>query len=140
MNNPASFTSYLRAGRFQDDAIADFAADWLDDAKRPRGRYGWNAVAAHLRAAGATDEAITTARLAWEDYTCCNSPADSLPMLLELSGLVHSSAIYTTTTDLFGVETRTPTPAMNDVIRKLRRSIASFFVRENGTNGTGLKR
>jgi hypothetical protein len=61
-------------------------------------------------------------------------------MLLERSGLIHPSLLYTTTKDLFGVETKTPTPAMNDVIRKLRRSIASFFVGENGTSGTGLNR
>lgn len=140
MNNPASFTAYLRAGRFQDDAICDFAYDWLADSKRPRGRYGWNAVAAHLRASGATEEAVVTARLAWDEWKCNTSPADNLPMLLELSGLAHPSAIYTTTKDQFGGEVLAPSAVVNDVIRKLRRSIASFFVRENGTGGTGLNR
>lgn len=140
MNNPTSFTAYLRAGRFKDDAIADFAADWLADPKRPRGRYGWNAVAAHLRASGATEEAVVAARLAWDEWKCNTSPADSLPMLLERSGLVHSSHIHTTTKDRFGGETKAPSAVVNDVIRKLRRSIASFFVRENGTGGTGPNR
>lgn len=138
MNNPASFTAYLRDYIQSDDAIADFADDWLADPKRPRGRYGWNAIATHLRASGATAETITTARLAWEEYRLYQSPAYILPMLLEQSGILHPSCIYTYQKDQFGVETKVPTPAMNDVIRKLKRSIASYLASENaGQAGQG---
>ena len=139
-SNAMSFTAFLRDYNHTSDDISDFADDWLADHNRPRGRYGWKAVHAHLRAAGATDEAIVAARLAWDQWQCNNSPADSLPMLLERSGLIHPACLYTTTKDLFGVETKTPTPAVNDVIHKLKRSIASFFIGENGTSGTGLTR
>lgn len=64
-----SFGNFCRTRLKREDAVGDFARDWLADADRPKARrVDLHRIIQHLRLCGATENAIKAARKAWWEY------------------------------------------------------------------------
>lgn len=66
----STFTNFLRRQRRREDAVGDFARDWIKDkgAGRPRGAYNLAAVGRYLERRNACAEAHDAARTAWREW------------------------------------------------------------------------
>lgn len=65
-----TFSTWLRTQTKRDDAIGDFARDWVLDrsSKKPRGPYGFAALRHYLAKREACRGALNAARKAWDEY------------------------------------------------------------------------
>jgi hypothetical protein len=73
---PTTFTRFIRGQRRRQDAIGDFARDWLSDRRhtpprKPRGQVDWARMVLYLESRNASFAAIEAARRAWNEWKRC---------------------------------------------------------------------